>query len=101
MRRFKGATGRFNLFISLIYFFLPPPLFLLLEDYSSYLLCLHISANPIESTRALSAGYELSLRDLEKKRERRWGGGGGGAGDINLLLRDFRLAGENSFEHLL
>lgn len=38
---------------------------LLLEDYSSYLLCLHISANPIESTRALSAGYELSLRDLE------------------------------------
>lgn len=42
----------------------------LLEDYSSYLLCLHISANPIESTRALSAGYELSLGDLEKGGER-------------------------------
>lgn len=69
MRRFKGATGRFNLFISLIYFLSPPPpLFLFLEDYSSYLLCLHISANPIESTRALSAGYELSLRDLGKKK---------------------------------
>lgn len=97
MRRFKGAAGRFNLFISLIYFFSPPPLFLLLEDYSSYLLCLHISANPIESTRALSAGYELSLRDLEKKK-RRWGRG---RGDINLLLQDFRLPGENSFERLL
>lgn len=84
------STYLFHLFI-----FSPPPLFLLLEDYSSYLLCLHISANPIESTRALSAGYELSLRDLEKKK------GGGGGGDINLLLRDFRLPGENSFEHLL
>lgn len=49
----------------LFHFFLP-----LLEDYSSYLLCLHISANPIESTRALSAGYELSLRDLEMGGER-------------------------------
>lgn len=88
MRRFKGAAGRFNLFISLIYFFsLPPlPLFLLLEDYSSYLLCLHISANPIESTRALSAGYELSLRDLEKKKE----GGGGGEG---ILIYFFKILG--------
>lgn len=55
----KGEAWHFNLFISLF--------LLSLEDYSSYLLCLHISANPIESTRALSAGYELSLRDLKRE----------------------------------
>lgn len=94
MRRFKGATGRFNLFISLIYFLPPnPPLFLLLEDYSSYLLCLHISANPIESTRALSAGYELSLRDLEKKEKVVVVGGGGGRLGGGILIYFFEILG--------
>lgn len=64
----RGLTLRRGLVFVLIYFaFFSLPL---LEDYSSYLLCLHISANPIESTRALSAGYELSLGDLEKGGER-------------------------------